>query len=83
MKDNISNWIVAALIRAGKTAAQTAVAMIPVGLAAYEVSWATVCGTALLAAIVSMLTSIAGIPEISNGDNLIKIAADEDGGDLR
>lgn len=80
MNSTIRNWMIAALIRAVKTAAQTAVAMIPVGLAAYEVSWATVGGTALLAAIISILTSIGGIPEISNGDNLFKIATREDGG---
>lgn len=56
-------WFKAAGVRAVKTVAQTAVAMIPVGVGIQEVGWLTVIGTALLAGVVSMLTSVAGIPE--------------------
>ena len=56
-------WFKAAGVRAVKTVAQTAVAMIPVGVGIQEVGWLTVIGTAALAGVVSMLTSVAGIPE--------------------
>jgi hypothetical protein len=57
-------WFKAAGVRAVKTVAQTAVAMIPVGVGIHEVSWLMVVGTALLAGFVSLLTSVAGIPEV-------------------
>lgn len=57
-------WWKAAGIRAIKTVCQTAVAMIPVGVVINEVNWITVAGTALLAGVVSLLTSIAGLPEV-------------------
>ena len=60
----MKKWIKCASIRAIKTIAQTMVAMIPVGISINEVSWLTVIGTSLLAGILSLLTSIAGIPEV-------------------
>ena len=57
-------WAVAALIRAVRTTAQSAVAMIPVAVSITEVDWLTVAGTACLAGIVSILTSLAGLPEV-------------------
>lgn len=57
-------WWKAAGIRAIKTICQTAVAMIPVGVTIMEVSWTIVAGTAVLAGVVSMLTSVAGLPEV-------------------
>lgn len=56
-------WIKFAGIRAIKTAAQTAVASIGTTALMGEVNWIAVGSTALLAAIVSMLTSLAGLPE--------------------
>jgi hypothetical protein len=69
MKEKFINWIKAAGIRAIKTMAQTAVAMIPVGVAIQEVGWMTVIGTAALAGVISLLTSIAGLPELKGVDN--------------
>ena len=60
----MNKWLKCAGIRAIKTVAQTMVAMIPVGISINEVSWLTVIGTSLLAGILSLLTSVAGIPEI-------------------
>lgn len=60
----MKKWIKCASIRAIKTVAQTMVAMIPVGISINEVSWLTVIGTSLLAGILSLLTSIAGLPEV-------------------
>lgn len=57
-------WLKAAGVRALKTACQTAVALIPAGVMLTDVSWPTVAGTAVLAGVVSLLTSVAGLPEV-------------------
>lgn len=58
------NWWKAAGVRALKTAAQTAVAAIGTTAVLESVSWATVVSTSVLAAILSLLTSLAGLPEV-------------------
>lgn len=63
-KAKFLKWAKAAGIRALKTTAQTAVAMIPVGVSVAEVGWVAVAGTAALAGVCSLLTSVAGLPEI-------------------
>lgn len=60
------NWFKKAGVRAIKTFAQTAVAMLPVGVSVSEVGWLAVLGTAALASVASLLTSLAGLPEISD-----------------
>lgn len=67
---NLKEWFKAAIIRSIKTIAQTAVAMIPVAVTISDVDWLTVGGTALLAGICSMLTSIAGLPEVSDDEDI-------------
>lgn len=57
-------WWKAAGIRALKTLAQTAAALIGVGATVGSVDWLTVCSTAVVAAILSLLTSVAGLPEL-------------------
>jgi len=57
-------WWKAALVRALKTVAQCAVGLIPAAATIAEVNWATVAGTAALAGLVSLLTSLAGLPEV-------------------
>ena len=57
-------WFAAAGIRALKTAAQTAVASIGVTAMIHEVDWLVVGSTAALAGVLSLLTSVAGLPEI-------------------
>ena len=64
MKTKFLCWLKAAGIRAVKTVAQTAVSMIPVAVAVNQVDWLAVLGTAALAGVVSLLTSIAGLPEV-------------------
>jgi hypothetical protein len=56
-------WLKCAGIRAIKTVAQTAVSLIAVGSVMSDVNWIQVGSAALLAGILSLLTSIAGIPE--------------------
>lgn len=56
-------WIKLAGIRAIKTVAQTGVALIGVGSVMSDINWIQVGSAALLAGILSMLTSVAGIPE--------------------
>lgn len=56
-------WMKAAEVRAVKTVAQTAVALIPAAVSINAVDWTMVIGTAALAGVVSLLTSVAGLPE--------------------
>ena len=65
-----SKWFKAALIRAIKTMAQTALGMFTVGLAIEEVAWSYVASVSVVAGIYSFITSIAGLPEVetSEGD---------------
>ena len=58
-----TKWMKAAGIRALKTLCQTAVAMLPASAVITEVGWEAVFGTAALAGVASLLTSLAGIPE--------------------
>lgn len=64
MKDNTVKWLRAAGIRAVKTVAQTAVASVGTGAALAGVEWTAVISTSLLAGILSLLTSVAGLPEV-------------------
>ena len=57
-------WAKAAGIRAIKTMAQTAVAMLPAAATITAVDWKTLAGTAALAGVASLLTSVKGLPEL-------------------
>ena len=61
------NWIKIAGVRAIKTVCQTAVATIGVATVMSEVNWIAVASASLLAGVLSILTSVAGLPE--EGDN--------------
>ena len=64
MKNKTNVWLKAAGIRAIKTIAQTAVATICVAALMQEVNWLAVASASLLAGVLSVLTSIAGLPEV-------------------
>lgn len=63
MSDKTKKWIKAAAVRAVKTVAQTAVATIGTAAVLGEVNWIMVGSASVLAGILSLLTSVAGLPE--------------------
>lgn len=64
MNENLKKWLKAAAIRAIKTIAQTAVATIGTSAVIGDVNWIMVGSASLLAGILSILTSVAGLPEV-------------------
>jgi hypothetical protein len=65
---NWKNWLKAAMVRAIKTVAQTAVATIGTSAVIGDVNWVMVASASALAGILSLLTSVAGIPEVKDGE---------------
>ena len=61
-------WWKAAGLRAVKTVAQTAVALISTNLLIEEVNWAMVASASVLAGLLSLLTSVAGLPEVKDNE---------------
>lgn len=68
----MKTWLKAAGIRAIKTMAQTAMATIGVSAAMNEVNWFMVGSASLLSGILSMLTSVAGLPEVNDNEKRTK-----------
>jgi len=66
--NNMKKWLKAAGIRAIKTMAQTAIAMIGTSVIMSEVNWIMVLSASILSGILSLLTSIAGLPELKEDD---------------
>lgn len=64
MRNKTKKWLKSAAVRAGKTFAQTAVSMLTVGQAVIDVNWLNVLSVSSVAAVISILTSIAGLPEV-------------------
>ena len=65
-------WWKAAGIRAIKTIAQSAVALIPASVMITDVDWKVVIGTAVLSGVVSLLTSVAGLPEVKMAEDFLE-----------
>ena len=68
MSDKVKKWVKCAGVRAIKTVAQTAVGSIGASAVFSEVNWKIVVSSALLAGVVSLLTSIGGLPEVKDGE---------------
>lgn len=66
IKNNPEQWFKCAAIRALKTIAQTAIATIGTTAVMEQVNWSVVLSASLLAGILSLLTSIAGLPEVED-----------------
>ena len=64
MKEKFVKWLKAACVRAIKTVAQTATATISTSAVIGEVNWVMVASASALAGILSILTSVAGLPEV-------------------
>lgn len=69
MSDYWKNWWKAAGVRAVKTIAQTAVATIGASSVLSQVDWLTVVSASILAGVLSVLTSVSGLPEVSKETN--------------
>lgn len=65
-KYDFKQWLKAASVRAVKTMAQTAVGLIGTSLVVSDVSWPMVLSASVLAGVTSMLTSVAGLPELEH-----------------
>lgn len=71
MSDKTKTWLKAAGIRAVKTVAQTAVATIGTAAVLGDVNWVMVGSASVLAGILSLLTSVAGLPEVNSGGDAV------------
>lgn len=77
MNEKVLTWLAAAGVRAVKTAAQAALGVMSAASLMGDVSWAMVGSAALFSAIYSLITSVAGIPEIEEGASVMKLMKGE------
>jgi hypothetical protein len=66
IQNNTLEWLRCAGIRAIKTFAQTALSMLTIGQAVIDVNWLNVLSVSAVAALISILTSVAGLPELED-----------------
>ena len=64
IQNNTLEWFRCAGIRAVKTFAQTFISMVVIGQAIADINWTNVLSVSLVAAIISIMTSLAGLPEV-------------------
>lgn len=81
MREYWISWAKAAGVRAVKTFAQTAVATVGTAAAIGDVDWRMVASAAALAAVLSLLTSVAGLPEVKADEWPLDDDFDDDGGE--
>ena len=77
MNEKVLTWLAAAAVRAIKTAAQAALGVMSAASLMGDVSWVMVGSAALFSAIYSLITSVAGIPEIEEGASVMKLMKGE------
>lgn len=74
--DDLQSWAIAAGLRAVRTFAQTAASLIGTGAVGFtDLDWVQIASVSGVAAVLSLLTSVAGIPEVSNGESAFTIAS--------
>lgn len=69
IQNNTLEWLRCAGIRAIKTLAQTFISMVVIGQAVSDVDWKKVLSVSIVASVISIMTSVAGLPEVDNGNN--------------
>jgi hypothetical protein len=69
IQNNTLEWFRCAGIRALKTFAQTFISMVVIGQAVSDVDWRKVLSVSIVASVISIMTSVAGLPEVDNGNN--------------
>lgn len=69
IQNNTLEWLRCAGIRALKTFAQTFISMVVIGQAVSDVDWRKVLSVSIVASVISIMTSVAGLPEVDNGNN--------------
>ena len=69
MKVFTKEWLKAALVRSAKTVSQTAIASIGTTAVMSEINWLAVVSASILAGVLSLLTSIAGLPEVKENSD--------------
>lgn len=67
IQNNTYEWMRCAGIRALKTMAQTFLSMVVIGQAASDIDWIKVLSVSLVAGVISVMTSVAGLPEVDDG----------------
>ena len=70
-------WLKAAAIRAIKTMAQTAIATIGTSALFTDVNWLVVLSASVLAGVLSLLTSLAGLPEVKQDEVVVEVEEEE------
>lgn len=75
IKVTIKDWAAAAGIRAVKTFFQNLLVVLPVGVSIEQMGWVGAIGVAAGAAVLSLITSLAGLPEVGNGASVAQIAS--------
>lgn len=76
--DEYKAWAIAAFIRAIKTAAQTAVSLIGTGAVGFtDLDWIQIASVSGVAAVVSLLTSVGGLPEVADGKSPLASAKED------
>lgn len=68
MSNKTKEWLRAAGVRAAKTMAQTALSMLTIGQAVIDVNWVNVISVSAVAGVISILTSVKGLPEVKKSE---------------